>query len=70
MTVDELRYALAKQIPSATAVETDYGSIPLDSFMRAEILRAVSEIFEARLALALAKESACATGSSEGRERT
>lgn len=51
----------------ATAIETDYGSIPLDSFMRAEILRAMNEIFEARLALALAKEIACATGSSEDR---
>lgn len=56
MTVDEIRYALAKQIPNATAIETDYGSIPLDSLMRADILRALSEIFEARLALALARE--------------
>lgn len=56
MTVDELRYALAKQIPTATAIETDYGSIPLDSFMRGEILQALSEIIEAHLALAIASE--------------
>ena len=56
MTADELRYALAKQIPSASAIETDYGTIPLDSFMRAEILQALSEIFEARLALAIHTE--------------
>lgn len=67
MTIDELRYALAKQIPSATSVETDYGAIPLDSFMRAEILRALTEIFEARLALALHSREGGAHADTENR---
>lgn len=56
MTADELSYALAKQIPSARGIETDYGTIPLDSCMRDEILQALAELFEARLALAIHTE--------------
>lgn len=56
MTADELRYALEKQIPNASGIETDYGTIPLDSLMRTEILRALTELFEARLALAVHTE--------------
>lgn len=54
MTIDELRYALAKQLASASAIETNYGSIVLDSELRADVAQALREIFEARLALALA----------------
>jgi hypothetical protein len=56
VTIEELRYALAKQLASASAIETDYGSIVLDAELRAEVAQALREIFEARLSLALAIE--------------
>lgn len=49
-TANLLSYALAKQIPSMTALETDYGSFKLTRSMRQAVEKALCPILERRLA--------------------
>ncbi len=46
MNEDELKYAMAKQLPTAKYIVTDYGDVPIDREFR-EVL---GEYFEVRLA--------------------
>jgi len=50
MNEQELSYALAKQLPRAHTIESDYGSIPLDDELREAVEAALRPIIERRLA--------------------
>jgi hypothetical protein len=47
-SVDELGYALAKQLPTIIALETAYGTLALDPLMKAQIEKALRPILERR----------------------
>jgi hypothetical protein len=49
-SVDELGYALSKQLPTVIALETEYGRFALDPLMQAEIEKALRPILERRWA--------------------
>ncbi|CAM3827243.1 hypothetical protein [Castellaniella denitrificans] len=52
MNHDDISYALAKQLGSAYAIESNYGAIELDDELRQAIDAAVRPILQARLAAA------------------
>jgi hypothetical protein len=47
--MNEYLYAIAKQLPTATAIMTNYGEIELDEEMRAAVEKALTPIFETRI---------------------
>jgi len=49
MDEDDISYALAKQLPSAYAIESNYGEIYLDEEMRRAVRQALRPILERRL---------------------
>lgn len=48
--LDAMRYALAKQLPTAYALESNYGAVSLDEELREVIQEAIAPIIEARIA--------------------
>ncbi len=50
MNGTEISYALAKQLTSATTIESNYGSIDLDAELRRAVDAAVRPILERRMA--------------------
>lgn len=52
LDANEIRYMLAKQLPSAYSLETNYGSIALDAELSAAIEAALRPILEGRIKLA------------------
>jgi hypothetical protein len=55
MTTEELEYCLAKQLPRAHSVWTDYGDFELDEELRAAIEKSLRPIIQRRIR-ALSKE--------------
>lgn len=49
MNENKISYALAKQLPTAYAISTNYGAIELDEEMRAAIEKTLRRILERRL---------------------
>lgn len=49
MTEQEIRYALAKQVDTAYAIETNYGCIELDEELSRVVAVAVRTVLELRL---------------------
>ncbi len=49
-SVDDVRYALVKQLDSVTALDTNYGRFELDPQMRAVVQKALRPVLERRLA--------------------
>ena len=45
----EMLYAIAKQLPMATAIQTNYGEIELDDELRRAVETALAPILENRL---------------------
>lgn len=55
MTTEELEYCLAKQLPRAHSVASDYGDFELDDELRAAMVKALRPIIQRRIR-ALSKE--------------
>lgn len=49
LDADEIRYVLAKQLSSATAIESSYGQIMLDDELRQAVEAALRPILERRI---------------------
>lgn len=49
MTPDSIRYALAKQLPNAQEIVTNYGILELDDELRIALAAAFTAILKARL---------------------
>ncbi len=50
MELDEMNYALAKQTDSIESVNTNYGTIELDTEMREEVRITIESILKRRIA--------------------
>ena len=48
MNNDEISYCISKQLPRATALQTDYGQVQLDDEMKSAVEQALKPILEKR----------------------